>query len=256
MDSARHPPRANASRLFWQVFNVIRALITFVWSIGWISAALLLRYLTGDTRLPLRMGAWGWSRGLMLLAGGRLRVEGADSIDWSKPYLLVSNHQSMLDICAVFLATPVPMRFLFSAHTLRWPFVGWYGKAMDMPVIDRENPRSAPLMLRHIARLLGEGRSVCLFPEGTRSRDGQVLPFKAGPFEAARMAGVQILPVAIAGAGKVMRPREVTASRPGPILLTFGTPIAPDAHRNTLAAHAQAQVCAMMGQPFTPQDGA
>ena len=229
----------------WQAFNLLQLGFTLLWSMAWIGTALLVKWVGRDSRLPLRMAAWGWAPGLMGGAGARLQVEGAEHIDWSRPYLLVSNHQSIIDICALFAATPVPLRFLFSRHTLRWPFVGWYGKAMDMPVIDRDNPRSAPLMLRHVARLLGEGHSVCLFPEGTRSRDGQLGNFKSGPFQAARMADVPVLPVALSGAGQVLPARGLFAVRPGVIRVRFGTPIAQGPDRNALAEQAHAQVAAM-----------
>lgn len=237
-----HPRPSRSEHLGWRLFNLLQLGFTLLWSMAWISAALLLRWLTGDTRLPLRMAAKGWAPGLLGGAGADLQVEGAEAIDWSQPYLLVSNHQSVIDICALFRAAPVPMRFLFKRETLAWPFVGWYGRAMDMPVIDRDNPRSAPLMLRHVARLLSAGNSVCLFPEGTRSRDGRLNAFKAGPFEAARMAGVQVLPVALSGAGRVLPPEGLFAVRPGTIRVRFGTPMAADVHRNQLATQAQAQV--------------
>ncbi|MDO5506293.1 MAG: lysophospholipid acyltransferase family protein [Pseudoxanthomonas suwonensis] len=243
MTPGRPAPRA---RLAWRVFNMLQLGFTLLWSIGWISLALLLHRLGGGTRLPLRMAARGWAPGLLGGAGARLQVEGADAIDWSQPYLLVSNHQSVIDICALFRASPVPMRFLFKRETLAWPFVGWYGRAMDMPVIDRDNPRSAPLMLRHVARLLQAGDSVCLFPEGTRSRDGRLGGFKAGPFEAARMAGVPVLPVALSGAGTVLPAEGLFAVRPGTIRVRFGQPIPATATRNQLAGKAQAQVQSMM----------
>lgn len=235
-------PRAWA----WQAFNLLQLAFTLGLTIGLIPLALLLRAVSGKADGALRLAARAWAPGLLAGAGATLVVENAGDIDWTRPYLLVANHQSIIDICVLFMAVPRPLRFLFSSHTMRWPVVGSYGRAMDMPVIDRDNPRSAPAMLRHIARLLAAGQPVCLFPEGTRTRDGRMGEFKAGPFEAARMAGVQVLPVALEGAGAVLPPRGLFAVRPGTIRVRFGTPIDPQDNRHALAEQAQAQVRAML----------
>lgn len=235
-------PRAWA----WRAVNLVQLGFTVAWTTLMLPVAYAQRVLSGDARAPLRLAAKVWSPGLLAGAGAALVVENAADIDWTRPYLLVANHQSIIDICVLFMAVPVPLRFLFSSHTMRWPVVGWYGRATDMPVIDRDNPRSAPAMLRHIARLLGEGQCVCLFPEGTRTRDGRMAEFKAGPFEAARRAGVPVLPVAVDGAGAVLPPQGLFAVRPGTIRVRFGTPIAAEADRNDLALQAQAQVASML----------
>lgn len=232
-------------RWLWQAFNLVQLGYTLALTGVVIPVALMSRYITGSAQTPLRVAARTWARGLVLGAGATLVVENATDIDWSRPYLLAANHQSIIDICVLFMAVPVPLRFLFSSHTMRWPMVGWYGRATDMPVIDRDNPRSAPAMLRHVARLLAAGQSVCLFPEGTRTRDGRMSDFKAGPLEAALRAGVPVLPVALDGAGAVLPP-EGFAVRPGTIRVRFGTPIAAAGDRNQLAAQAQAQVREML----------
>ena len=72
--------------------------------------AMLVRWVSGSPRRPLRMASTLWSRGILFGGGAKLQVEGAESIDWSRPYLVVSNHQSMVDICALFMAVPVPLR--------------------------------------------------------------------------------------------------------------------------------------------------
>ena len=230
----------------WQAFNLLQLAFTLGWTLVLILLALLVRALSGKADGALRLAARAWAPGLLAGAGATLVVENAGDIDWTRPCLLVANHQSIIDICVLFMAVPVPLRFLFSRHTMRWPAVGSFGRATDMPVIDRDNPRSAPAMLRHIARLLAAGQPVCLFPEGTRTRDGRMGEFKAGPFEAARMAGVPVLPVALDGAGAVLPPGGLFAVRPGNIRVRFGSPIEPAENRHALSAQAQAQVRAML----------
>mgnify|MGYP002653909397 CR=1 FL=1 len=101
--------------------------------------------------------------------------------------------------------------------------------------------------------LLADGHSLCVFPEGTRSRTGELAEFKAGPFTAAIKAGVAVLPVAVHGAGAVLPPDSLFRVRPGTIRLRFGTPIPAETvrglDRQQLAQLAQARVQAMLEQP-------
>ncbi|MGY0505766.1 lysophospholipid acyltransferase family protein [Luteimonas sp. e5] len=243
------PPAFNYARpeTGWTLFGGLQFAFVMLWTASWISLALLVRLLTGSAHWPLRMGARLWAPGLIHGAGARLRVEGADAIDWSQPYLVVSNHQSMIDICALFRALPVALRFVLKKEMTRVPFVSAYARATDMLFIDRDNPRSAPLMLRGAAQLLREGHSVCIFPEGTRSRDGRMDEFKAGPFQSAVMAGVQVLPVALQGTGAVLPPTPWFRAWPGTIRVQLGTPIdSQGLDRQALAQRAHDAVRAML----------
>ncbi|MDO5609775.1 MAG: lysophospholipid acyltransferase family protein [Pseudomonadota bacterium] len=234
----------------WTPIGALQFVYVMIWTAFWISLAILMRGLSGSARIPLRMGARLWAPGLIGGAGARLKVEGAEAIDWSQPYLVVSNHQSMIDICALFRGVPVPLRFVLKKEMTRVPFVSAYARATGMLFIDRDNPRSAPLMLRSAAKLLGAGQSVCIFPEGTRSRDGQLDEFKAGPFQAAIMAGIQVLPVALQGAGNVLPPTPWFRAYPGQIRMRFGQPIASTGQsRQTLAHEAQDAVQALLASP-------
>lgn len=235
----------------WFAFNLLQFTFTLLWTAACISAALLVKAVTGRRDLPLRMASWLWAPGLAGGAGADIVVEGADGIDWSRPHMLVSNHQSVIDICALFRAVPVPLLFLLSRETMQWPFVGWYAKAMGMPFIDRNNPRAAPATLRHAAELVRDGAQLCLFPEGTRSRDGVVAPFKAAAFQSAIDAGVDVLPVALEGTGAVLPVTGFFAVPPGTIRVRFGKPLATTGDgaidkRQELASRAHADVVALL----------
>lgn len=238
----------------WSAFNLLQLVFTLLWTAACISAALAVHAVTGRRDLPLRMASWLWAPGLLGGAGAQVDVEGADAIDWSRPYMLVSNHQSVIDICALFHAVPAPLLFLLSRETMQWPFVGWYAKALGMPFIDRDNPRAAPASLRAAAQQVQGGMSLCLFPEGTRSRDGSVLPFRPAAFQAAIDAGVAVLPVALEGSGAVLPCSGLFAVRPGTIRVRFGQPLATTgddaiASRQALAARAHADVVALLRRP-------
>lgn len=236
-------------RALWSVWNLPQLAFTLLWTAGLIPIALALRVARGPT-LPLRMASRVWAPGLLSGAGVRFSVEGADAIDWSKPYLIVANHQSVIDICALFRAVPIPLRFLLKREMTRVPFVGRYAKSTGMLFIDRDNRRAGPRMLRDAAAMLRDGNSLCVFPEGTRSRDGRVAAFKGGPFQAAIDAGVEVLPVAITGAGAVLPPSGLFRVRPGRIAVRFGTPQSTaGAGRQALAHSAHAAVVSLLIDP-------
>lgn len=240
-------------RLAWGAHNAVGFVFTLFWTAGWICLALLVLLLTRRRELALRLAARCWAPALLVGAGARLVVEGAEAIDWSRPRLLVANHQSIIDICALFQAVPVPLCFLLKQEMMRMPLVGWYARACGMLFIERDSPRAGARLRREAAALLGEGRSLCLFPEGTRSRTGAVAPFKGGAFQSAVDAGVEVLPVAIDGAGAVLPPDGFRV-RAGTITVRFGTPLATAgatgaAGRQALADAAHASVLALLRRP-------
>ena len=227
----------------WRVFNALQLLFTITWTSVLICFALLLLVLcAGRRHWPLRMASRVWAPGLLGGAGARLDLEGFDAIDFSRPYIVVANHQSMIDICALFRALPVPMRFVLKQELARVPFVGAYAQAMGMVFIDRQSARAASRCLHDAAAVFKDGQSLCAFPEGTRSRDGRVGPFKGGVFKLAIETGIPILPIAIDGSGLVL-PAAGFKVRPGRIRLRVGAPImTADLHpgdRQALARRSQ-----------------
>jgi 1-acyl-sn-glycerol-3-phosphate acyltransferase len=240
-----------ARRLAWGIHNALGFAFTLAWTGAWISLALLVLALTRRRDWALRMAARCWAPALLAGTAARLEVEGAEDIDWSRPRLLVSNHQSIIDICALFRAVPVPLYFLLKREMTRVPFVGWYARACGMLFIERDNPRAGPRLRREAAELLGNGHTLCLFPEGTRSRTGAVAPFKGGAFQSAIDAGVEVLPVAIEGAGAVLPPDGFRA-RSGVIRVRFGAPLQTGGigsgavARQSLADAAHAAVVALL----------
>lgn len=249
------PARSTFPRLGWSVLNLVQFAFTLAWTMGCITLALLVWAVTGGRRrLPLRMASWLWAPGLLGGAGARVQVEGLERVDWSRPYVLVANHQSVIDICALFRAVPVPLHFLLKQEMQRVPFVNWYARAMGMVFIPREDRRAASASLRRSADAVRAGATLCIFPEGTRSRDGRIGAFKPGAFEVAIQAGAQVLPVSLEGTGRVLPPEGFFRVRPGPIRVRFGAPLALEEDgqaltRQALAARAQAAVEALQRAP-------
>ena len=239
----------SARRVLWSACNAAQLAFTLAWTGGWIVLALLLRGLGGGRHWPLRMASRCWAPGLLRGAGARLRIEGLEHIDWSQPHVFVANHQSMIDICALFRAIPVPLRFVLKQELARVPLVGWYARAMGMVFIERGQARSAARRLRTAVRMVRGGASLCAFPEGTRSRNGTVAPFKGGAFQVAIAAGAPVVPVAIHGSGAVL-PAAGFRVRPGTITVRLGVPLPTSqlqtGDRHALAQRAQAAVTRLL----------
>lgn len=253
MDMPSSPPGRIDRNLAWTAFNAVQFAFTLAWTAVWISAALLVYALLRDRHWPLRMASRCWAPGLLGGAGARLQVTGLERVDWSRNHVFVANHQSTIDICALFRAIPVPLHFLLKQEMTRVPFVGWYAKAMGMVFIDRSNRRAAVAFLRQSTELVRAGGNLCIFPEGTRSRSGIVAEFKGGAFQAAIDAGVDVVPVAIAGSGAVLYPEGFFHVRPGVIRVSFGAPLPTrtadgPVDRQALADDAHAAVLAMLGR--------
>lgn len=213
------------TKICWLMLNGVQLVITLLYSAFWISIALLLRVLTGSARVPLRMARWIWAPVLIHGAPARFEVRGLDRVDFSQPCVLVANHQSMIDVPALFLAVPVPLRFMLKSELGRMPFLGWYTQAMGMVFVNRGDPGQAQKQLQGAVASVRQGNHVAAFPEGTRSRDGTVRVFKSGAFRVAIGASANVVPVAISGSGKVMPPGGFHI-RPGKIIVEFGEPIA------------------------------
>jgi 1-acyl-sn-glycerol-3-phosphate acyltransferase len=237
--------------LLWWPVNAVQAAFTVIWSVACICLALLIHTLTRSQRLPLTMARHCWAPGLMLGAGARLKVDGADRVDWSRPVVLVANHQSMIDICALFRAAPKPLRFVLKDELTRLPFLGWYTRAMGMIGIARGNGRKAQASLERAVGLVRSGACLAAFPEGTRGRPGRLGAFKGGAFQIAIAAGCTVVPVAIIGSGDVL-PAGGFRVRPGVITLRFGEPIPTtglsSTDRQTLARQAHDAVAALLAR--------
>lgn len=130
------------AQLGWAVLNPLQLLFTLTWTATWITVAFVVLALTGNRRWPLRLASRCWAPGLLRGAGARLEVEGVERVDWSRPHVFVANHRSIIDVCALFRALPVPLRFLLKQELARVPFLGWYARAMGMIFIERAAGRA------------------------------------------------------------------------------------------------------------------
>ena len=169
--------------------------------------------------------SWVWSRSLLATCGIDLSVAGAHHLADSRPRFFVGNHQGALDIPILITILKGRLRFM-AKHTLFWvPLFGWliwrYGYAPVNRSSTRVTIRSLDRMLDHLKR---RPISFVVFPEGTRSPDGRLLPFRQGTMRICQRAGLEIVPFAIDGSRAVHQPRTWRIN-PGPVRVAFAQPI-------------------------------
>jgi len=191
--------------------------------------ALLIHLVTRRHELPLAMAHRIWAPVALRMMGARLEVVGLQDLDLSQPYLLVANHTSQLDIPVLFAALPIPLRFLAKEELRRIPLVGRFITAMGMVFIDRGQSAAARRSIDRLAESLAAGMSLMAFPEGTRSRDGELREFKTGAFVAAIKSGVSVVPIYIRGAATIL-PAGALEVCPGRVRVAIGPAIRSEDH--------------------------
>jgi 1-acyl-sn-glycerol-3-phosphate acyltransferase len=179
----------------------------------------------------------------------RLRVHGRSLLPWRGPAVLVANHLSILDILVLY-ALFRPFKWVAKAELFRIPLIGWNMSMNDYVRIWRGDRESARRMMDHCRRHLARGAPVLLFPEGTRSRDGRLQPFKDGAFRLAHEARCPVIPIAVYGTGDalpkhglVLRQRMEASVRVLPPIAADGLPSA-----ESLRDAAQAALSAALAE--------
>lgn len=140
--------------------------------------------------------------------------------------IFMSNHESLMDPPVLIAALPVPAVYIAKKELQFVPFIGWAGWAAGVIFIDRRDRDRAIRSIHDAACEIRGGKNVVIFPEGTRSRDGAMLPFKKGGFALAQEAGVPIVPMATVGGFQVLPPGSMRF-RPGAYAIHVGEPVDP-----------------------------
>jgi len=168
-----------------------------------------------NRKIPVKMARTLWAPGILKLAGVKtITVDGIENIDLSKTYVVASNHQSYLDIPLLFNILPINLYFVGKKQLKHVPFLGWYMMATGMLFIDSSNRQRAMQSLKLAGERIKKGKSIFIFPEGTRSKDGNIGDFKKGAFILAEKSKVDILPIRINGTGKIWNVKH-GALKPG-----------------------------------------
>lgn len=231
---------------------MLRTIVFFATFIPWtlfvIVTGVPLSFLSPDY---LHTYARFWARIGLLLAGVQFEVEGREHLPATGAVVYMPNHQSNFDILALFAGLPGQFRWLAKEELFRIPLFGFAMRRTGYIAVDRSDRKKAILSMAEAARRIGAGTSVIVFPEGTRSPDGTLLPFKKGGFMLAIQAGAPIVPIAIRGSHEVM-PKGSRWIRGGPLRVTI-FPLVPTAgttpaEREALMAQVRVPIAQALGQ--------
>lgn len=203
-----------------------KSLLSGAWTGAMTSLALGGHALNKEAGLVVRLTG-PWAEGLARLWGMQVRAFGTSRLDPDRTYLFMANHESYADIIALLVALPAQPGFLPKKELGRVPFLGPAMKAAGHVFVDRSNRDRAVHAIEEAAQQIRTGRSVVVFPEGTRGDGIHLRPFKKGPFHLAKAAEVPVVPAGIRGSDRVI-PKGSPVIYGGPVELHLGEPISPE----------------------------
>ena len=182
------------SLLAWLVIYFV----TIVFSLAGLILLPLSIFFDRGTRRLMHRVAVGWAHAVLATSPvWAMRREGMENIIPGQPYVIVANHQSLLDIFVVLAALPLHFKFMAKKELFPIPFIGWHMALAGYIPIDRTSRESGQKAMDMARAWLGRGVSVLFFPEGTRSLNGEIQDFKMGAFKIAQECDRAILPIVI-----------------------------------------------------------
>jgi 1-acyl-sn-glycerol-3-phosphate acyltransferase len=203
---------------------VLRILFVVLHTLFWSVPILLLSSLDPYAERSARLIRF-WAKGNLWACGVKVRTQGLERLDPCKAYLFMSNHQSQFDILALIsVLDAFQLRWVAKQELRKVPVLGLCIQRTHQIIVDRESRTQAVATIRRVKELLNAGISVLFFPEGTRSKDGQLLPFKPGGFAVAVETGVPVVPVTVNGSRAIM-PSGDWKVRAGEIEIVLSEPI-------------------------------
>jgi len=223
--------RALAAVIFWAVFVPSAALICFPWT-----------FITGNADFLYRTAMWlAWTG--VRLTGVRVEIKGRELFDPSQTYIYMCNHTSNLDPPIVVPLIPRRSSVLVKKELFRVPILGRAMRLGDLVPVDRANRDAAIASVERAAAVLRKGLNMTIFPEGTRSYDGKLLPFKKGPFYLAMETGVPVIPMTIVGSHELW-PKGRFGITKGTVTVAFHEPVDPrrSSDRDALMAAVRASI--------------
>jgi 1-acyl-sn-glycerol-3-phosphate acyltransferase len=257
VEAAPHPSAMPVARRANPVVKALRQVATVLG----VPISALIGSLLAILVWPLRPSGdasfWlgrAWARLILWLGGVRVEVRCDEELPRG-PFVFVANHSSNLDIWLMLAHLKYDFRFISKKEWGYLPLFGWAMRACGMIFIDRGDPRAARNSINAAVKKIRDGRSILLFPEGTRSRTGELMEFKRGAVHLAVKAKALLVPVAIKGAFALMPP-DRSSVIPGTVIVRIGRPIQTSDRsaedRVTLAEEARRQIQSMLREDTQP----
>jgi 1-acyl-sn-glycerol-3-phosphate acyltransferase len=206
------------------IFSLITSLLAYLWSIIFVFISIVLTLVTFNRKLPLFLFRKLWAPIFTKITFINVSVEKSSLIDPSKNYIFTSNHQSFMDIPVICQTIGNDFYFILKKELKKAPFIGWFATLTDMVYIDRNRTNQANKSLEEAASKVKNGKSILIFPEGTRTETGQINKFKRGGFTIAKLSEVEIIPISIEGS-RLAQPKNSFFINPAKIRIKYGDPI-------------------------------
>lgn len=238
-------------RTIWTYLNGVLATFT-------LSTLVVLGRLVGHEGGLYEWIARSWGRWIIWASGVRVVVEGGENIAPDRAQIIASNHQSWYDVFALSAILPKRFRFIAKAELRKIPLFGLAWESAGHISIQRQDRSKAIAALDKAAELVrSDNSAIMIFPEGTRSIDGRLQPFKKGAFMLALRTGLEIVPAAVIGSRAVQKKSDWRV-RAGPIIVRFGPPIDAtqfdEAHREQLSELVHERIDALLQHPDRQRD--
>lgn len=200
----------------------------YLWTVGFIYfgticiIGIFLTFIVSQRKLhPLLRK---WLRFLFTILHSKLIIEGTERIPLDGTYIYMANHVSLFDVPALGAAIPTFVRGVEAERQFKWPFYGWAVRRLGNIPINRESIHASIQSIRRAGKYIKEGTSIAIMPEGHRTLDGNLRPFKKLPFLLAKEAGVPIIPIGMSGLF-TMKNKNSWLLQPATLKIKFGRPV-------------------------------
>ncbi|HVA91047.1 MAG TPA: lysophospholipid acyltransferase family protein [Chloroflexota bacterium] len=232
--------------------NILQAPLLFL-ATGLFGTVALIASLFARTGRTQHRIARAWARACLLAAGGSVTVRGLENLPEPRTAVYASNHTSYMDIPVVFSSLPFQFRILAKKELWQWPFIGWYLNRSGQIPIDTDNPHATLSSLGAGVKALRAGMPLFVFPEGSRTPDGELKDFLSGAAFLAIRAQVPLVPIALTGIYHLL-PMHTRHFYPCPMTIAIGPPI-PTAgltmrQADDLTARLRSAIAEMLAPPL------
>lgn len=237
-------------RLLENIIMPLRVSIVVLWTLLCGIFGMILALLIRNPKwVQMFVTRWVWTPVLCAVSGVVVRLHGKENILMNETRVYAANHASQFDIVAMCRVMPLTLFYIVKMELKKIPIVGWYIYLLGHIFVDRKNHESAQQSMRAAAKKIKEGKNIISFAEGTRSKTGELLMFRRGPFIIAKEGSIDVVPVAIQGSHHVL-PSGSFVIRSGVINIYIGSAIKFSEYQNMsveeLAAYTRERVKQML----------